>query len=148
MKKRILSLALLLMIGFTSTFANKVEEVNSKAVNAFKRDFAEAKDVKWESGKTYAKATFQLNGQVMFAYYNVSGEMMAITRNIVSSQLPISLFNELKQDYAQYWISDLFEMVSGNETNYYVTIENADAVIVLKSTDGTHWDLFRRERKA
>lgn len=148
MKKRILSLALLLMIGFTSTFANNVEEVNSKAVNAFKRDFVEAKDVKWESTKTYAKATFQLNGQVMFAYYNVSGEMLAITRNIVSSQLPISLFNELKQDYSQYWISDLFEMVSGNETNYYVTIENADAVIVLKSIDGAHWDIFRREKKA
>lgn len=148
MKKRILSLALLLMIGFTSTFANNVEEVNSKAVNAFKRDFAEAKDVKWESTKTYAKATFQLNGQVMFAYYNVSGEMLAITRNIVSSQLPIGLFNELKQDYASYWITDLFEMVSGNETNYYVTIENADAVIVLKSIDGIHWDSFRREKKA
>lgn len=148
MKKRILSLALLLMIGFTSTFANNVEEVNSKAVNAFKRDFAEAKDVKWENGKSFAKATFQLNGQVMFAYYNVSGEMLAITRNIVSSQLPIGLFNELKQDYSQFWITDLFEMVSGNETNYYVTIENADAVIVLKSIDGIHWDSFRREKKA
>lgn len=148
MKKRILSLALMLMVGLTSTFANNVEEVNSKALQSFKRDFTEAKDVKWETGKTFAKATFQMNGQVMFAYYNNSGEMLAITRNIVSSQLPISLFTELKQEYAQYWITDLFEMVNGNETNYYVTIENADAVVVLKSVDGLHWDLFRKEKKS
>lgn len=89
-----------------------------------------------------------MNGQVMFAYYNNSGEMLAITRNIVSSQLPISLFSELKQDYAQYWITDLFEMVNGNETSYYVTVENADAVVVLKSVDGLHWDLFRKEKKS
>lgn len=147
MKKLLFSAALMLMIGVSSSFANKIENVNQKVISSFQKDFAGAKDVKWESSKEYAKATFNLNGQVLFAYYSEGGEMIAMTRNIVSTQLPINLLNELKKDYSNFWISDLFEMATGNETAYYVTIENADFVIVLKSTDATSWELFKKDKK-
>ncbi|HEY6436764.1 MAG TPA: hypothetical protein VIY47_09240, partial [Ignavibacteriaceae bacterium] len=116
MKKSILSLALMLMIGLSSTFANNAEGVNQKVMNSFKKEFANAKDVKWEIGKEYVKATFTFNEQIMFAYYSENGEMLAMTRNIVSSQLPINLLNDLKKDYSSFWITDLFEMAAGNET--------------------------------
>jgi len=147
MKKVLFSLALLLIVGVGSSFANKIDNVNQKVISSFQKDFAAAKDVKWESSKDYAKATFNLNGAVMFAYYSESGEMIAMTRNIVSTQLPINLLTELKKDYSNYWISDLFEMATGNETAYYVTVENADHVLVLKSTDATSWKLFKKEKK-
>jgi len=116
MKKSILSLALMLMIGLSSTFANYAEGVNQKVMSSFNKEFANAKDVKWESGKDYVKATFTLNGQILFAYYSENGEMLAMTRNILSSQLPINLLNDLKKDYSSFWITDLFEMAAGNET--------------------------------
>jgi hypothetical protein len=147
MKKLLFSVALMLMIGVGSSFANKIETVNQKVISSFQKDFAGAKDVKWENSKEFAKATFNLNGQVLFAYYSENGEMIAMTRNIVSTQLPINLLNELKKDYSNFWISDLFEMATGNETAYYVTIENADFVIVLKSTDATSWEQFKKDKK-
>jgi len=147
MKKSILSLALMLMIGISSTFANNAEGVNQKVMSSFKKEFANAKDVKWESGKEYVKATFTLNGQILFAYYSESGEMLAMTRNIVSSQLPINLLNDLKKDYSSFWITDLFEMAAGNETAYYVTLESADSIIVLKSSDASNWEQFKKEKK-
>ncbi|MBC7848808.1 MAG: hypothetical protein H7Y31_03690 [Chitinophagaceae bacterium] len=147
MKKSILSVALMLMIGLSSTFANNAAGVNQKVINSFNKEFANAKDVKWESGKEYVKATFSFNGQIMFAYYSETGEMLAMTRNILSSQLPINLQSGLKKDYSNFWISDLFEMASGNETAYYVTLESADSIIVLKSNDGSNWDQFKKEKK-
>ena len=147
MKKSILSLALMLMIGITSTFANNAEGVNQKVMSSFKKEFANAKDVKWESGKEYVKATFTLNGQILFAYYSESGDMLAMTRNIVSSQLPINLLNDLKKDYSSFWITDLFEMAVGNETAYSVTLESADSIIVLKSSDASNWEQFKKEKK-
>lgn len=146
MKKTILSVALLISIG-VSSFANNTEGVNQKVTSSFVKDFNNAKDVKWENGKEFSKVTFTLNGQVMFAYYAANGEKLAMSRNIVSSQLPINLLTDLKKNYNEYWISDLFEMAAGNETSYYVTLENADAKLVLKSSDAANWDVFKKEKK-
>jgi len=147
MKKIILSMALMLMIGVSSTFANDAEGVNQKVINSFKKEFANAKDVKWESGKEYVKATFSLNGQILFAYYSEGGDMLAMTRNIQASQLPINLLNSVKRDFGSYWISDLFEMATGNETAYFVTLESASEIIVLKSVDSSNWEQFKKEKK-
>jgi hypothetical protein len=147
MKKSILSMALVLLLGVSSTFANDSEGVNQKVVNSFKKEFANAKDVKWESSKDYVKATFTLNGQVLFAYYSENGDMLAMTRNITSSQLPIVLLNDLKKEYSNFWITDLFEMAAGNETAYYVTLESADSIVVLKSNNSTSWEQFKKEKK-
>ncbi len=91
---------------------------------------------------------FTLNDQKLFAYYNAEGEFMAVTRFISSFQLPLNLQTSLKKSYRNYWISDLFEMASNEGTNYYVTFENADTKIVLKSTDGSSWSLYQKSKKA
>lgn len=147
MKKSILSMALVLLLGVSSTFANDSEGVNQKVASSFKKEFANAKDVKWETSKDYVKATFTLNGQVLFAYYSENGDMLAMTRNITSSQLPIVLLNDLKKEYSNFWITDLFEMAAGNETAYYVTLESADSIVVLKSNNSTSWEQFKKEKK-
>src|SRR3990170_7020955 len=99
MKKSILMWAMMLTMGLTSAFANNEETINQKAASSFKKDFATAQDVKWERSKDFVKATFKMNDQVMFAFYSEAGDLMAISRNIVSSQLPISLLADLKKNY-------------------------------------------------
>src|SRR5215207_3211974 len=107
MKKSILMWVMMLTMGLTSAFANNEETINQKAVSSFKKDFTNAQDVKWETNKEFVKATFKLNEQVMFAYYSPTGDLMAVTRNIVSGQLPISLLSNLKKSYNAYWITDV-----------------------------------------
>ena len=146
MKKTIFTLALSLILG-TASFANNDESINQKAVQSFKKEFAQAKDVSWQKAGDLVKATFTLNERVLFAYYNEAGDLMAITRNITTDLLPIALQTSLRKDYAGYWVSDLFEMVTGGQTNYYVTLENADHKIVMKSEDFGNWSNYRKERK-
>jgi len=147
MKKTILIWVLLLTVGLGSSFANKFENVNEQVISSFKKDFASAQDVSWEKSKEISKATFKLNDQVMFAYYAEDGNLLAVMRNIVSSQLPINLLSDLKKNYSTYWISDLFEMAADNSTAYYVTVQNGDQTIVLKSFGAAGWETFKKDKK-
>jgi hypothetical protein len=147
MKKMILSLAAVLMMGF-SVFANGNDDVATpQARNAFKKDFATASNIKWEQKSNFLKATFSLNGQILTAYYYTNGDLQAVVRNITSDQLPINLMTGLRRDYTAFWITDLFEISSDNQTTYYVTIENSDKKIVLKSDSLSSWEVYSKERK-
>jgi hypothetical protein len=147
MKKMILSLAAVMMMGF-SVFANgKDDVVTQDARDAFKKDFATASNIKWEQRNNFLKATFSFNGQILTAYYYTNGDLQAVVRNITSDQLPINLVTSLRRDYTAFWITDLFEISSDGQTTYYVTIENSDKKVVLKSDDLSSWQVYSKERK-
>ena len=149
MKHRILTLAFLLSITITSTFANTSNDAvkNYKAASAFKREFTQAQDVKWEEAKEYTKATFKLNDQIMVAYYSNTGVFLGVTRNITTSQLPLNLLNDVKKNHTKSWITDLFEITTDAETSYYITLEDADQTLVLKSVGSYGWSTFKKEKK-
>jgi len=147
MKKIVLIMSVVLMAGFSQAFADKGKDVNEQAAASFTKDFVAAKNASWEQHKKYAKVTFNLNGRIMFAYYsNESGHLMAVARNILSDQLPITLMTSMKNDYQGFWITDLFEMASDGQTNYYATLHNGSETVVLKST-GSDWNVYKTSEK-
>ena len=147
MKKIFLSLAAVALMGI-SAFANGNDEiVSQKTLAAFKSDFSNATHTTWEQKDGFIKATFSFNGQVLFAYYDNDGQLKAVVRNIVSDKLPLNLLTSLKNDYSDYWITDLFEISADNETTYYVTVENAGKKVVLKSDGSAYWNVFSKEKK-
>ena len=147
MKQTILAVATLITLSTGSAYANKGEDVSNTVISSFSHDFSSAKNVNWQKEKNYVKATFTLNEQVMYAYYNAQGEMIGAVRNILADQLPINLVTELRNGYNGYWITDLFEMASGGETTYYVTLESADQIIVLKSNGSNSWEVYQKTKK-
>ena len=143
MKKMILTLAI--AVSTLSAFAGE-ENVSPKALNAFKTEFNTAKEVEWTVGNDYYKATFVYNEKHVFAYYNENGELLGLTRYLSPDDLPISLQVNLKKNYQGYWISDLFEVAKNEGTAYYLTLENADTKIVLKSS-GNSWGEHNKIKK-
>lgn len=144
MKKIIITLAI--AISSFSAFASD-EPVSSTVLNAFNKEFAGVKDVQWTSADNYVRASFVFNGQNVAAFYGMDGELIAMTRNISSLELPISLQTSLKNQYKGYWISDLFEMSNHEGTSYYITVENADSRLVLKSSGNAKWSSFKKAAK-
>jgi hypothetical protein len=147
MKQTILAMAMMLMAGLTSAFAKDNEGINKQVTTSFSKDFVTASNVSWNKQKDYVKATFTLNNQVMFAYYNENGELIATARNILSEQLPINLMTSLKKDYSNYWISDLFELAADGQTSYYVTLENGDETLILQSSSFNGWSTYKKAKK-
>ena len=123
MKKMIVSLAI--TVSTLSAFAGDVN-VNQKVLDAFKTEFASAKEVEWTVGENYYKATFNYNGKYVFAFYSENGELIGLARYLSPVDLPLALQANLKKNYEGYWVSDLFEASKNDGTNYYITLENAD----------------------
>jgi hypothetical protein len=73
---------------------------------------------------------------------------LGVTRYISSGNLPINLQTSLKKSYDNYWISDLFEVAKYDNTSYYITLENADTKLVLKSNGGSNWSVYDKIRKS
>jgi hypothetical protein len=145
MKKMMLTLAI--VISTLSAFAVE-EKVNPKVLDAFKNEFNTAKEVEWTVGNTYYMATFTYNDKYVFAYYTVDGILLGLSHYISPAELPMALQNNLKKNYSDYWVSDLFEVAKNGKTEYYVTLENADKKIVLQSSGSNDWQGYRKIRKA
>jgi len=140
-----LTFALLLTLGVSTTFA--ANTTDNGGVNAsFRKDFKQAELLATDAGKDYTKFTFKMNGAVLYAFYNESGELLALTHNIKSSELPINLLMQIKRDHSDYWISDCFEIVTNGTTSYYITLENADTKLTLHSNEN-NWETYTRLNK-
>jgi hypothetical protein len=132
----------ILTAGLTNAFAN--EDINQNAVASFQKDFVTASNVSWQQSRNYVKATFNLNNKVMYAFYNYRGELMAVIHHILSNELPGDLESAVKKEYREYWVSDLFELSSDEQHLYFMTLENADATIVLKSDGSSGWKFYKK----
>lgn len=147
MKKTILFIVML--IGVTSmAMANGSGDEFGSASIALHRDFANAKNVSWENRNGFYKASFTYNNHILFAYFQAgNNELIAVSRNILTNELPIGLAKELQTKYsANFWVVDLFEIAADGQTNYYVTLENANEKIVLQSA-GSEWQLYKEIKK-
>jgi hypothetical protein len=147
MKKTFLSIALVLAAGISSTFANDNDGVSKSVKSSFSKDFKSATNVEWQQKSKFDKATFSFNNQIMFAYYDPTGMLLAVSRNISSENLPIKLQADLKNTYSNYWISDLFENAAHDVTTYYITLENADQKLILRSNDSNEWGVYQKINK-
>jgi hypothetical protein len=145
MKRLLVTLTVVFSLFSLSSFAGG--GVNSKVLASFNNTFKNATEVDWSVTQNIYKANFALNGQYAVAYFDETGQFIAVTRNISSTQLPIPLQANLKTRYEHYWISDLFEVANDEGTTYYVTLENADTKLVLKSS-GSSWSSFQKQRKS
>ncbi len=140
---------LTLAIAFStlSAFAGE-EEVSPKVLNAFNNEFKTAKEVEWTVGTNYYRATFTYNDKHVYAYYDVNGELLGLSRYVSPADLPLSLQGTLRNNYGAYWVSDLFEVANSEGTTYYATVENAETKLVLKASDGKNWNTYYKSKKA
>ena len=138
MKKKIVTIIALVMFIVTTSFANGID-VSKNALSVFSETFVKATDVKWEISDNYYRASFRLNGQSLSALLSEAGDLIAISRNILSTELPINLQVAFSKNYSGYWISDLAEYAIDGETRYYMTLENADRKIVLQNFGTYSW---------
>jgi len=146
-KKLVFAFALLLTVGITSSFAATTNDKTDVIKASFKKDFQKAELMNLEASPNYTRLTFKMNDMILFAFYSDNGDLLAVTRNIRSTQLPIQLLLDLKRDYANYWITDLFEFNGDGTNSYYVTVENSDSVITLRATGSDNWQIYNRKNK-
>jgi hypothetical protein len=148
MKRLVLTLTIALSLISLSSFKSADDSIApDAAIKSFKSAFKSATEVSWSITDDLYKANFSLNGQYVSAFYDAEGQMVALTKNLTSLELPIALQAKLKKNYEGYWISDLIEVAREEGTSYYITLENADSKLILKSS-GLDWSSYKKQRKS
>jgi hypothetical protein len=147
MKKVFIMLVLGAVLMANTAFAGGTNNVNEKVKAAFQKEFVHAKEVSWQQTDSYYKAVFKMNNDVLTAYFTGEGELMGVVRNLLSTELPINLQIALKNNYADYWVTDLFEFAKKNESGYFISLENAGQKITLQSGDGSNWNTYSKVKK-
>ncbi len=152
-KKLAFTVAMFVTVGLNSSFASDstnshlTDDSNSTIKASFHKDFHKAELLAFEPAKNYNKLTFKMNDIILFAFYSDKGELLAVSRNITSDKLPLQLMLDLKKDYTNYWITELFEINIDETNTYYVTVETADVRITLRSNGADNWEVFNKTTK-
>jgi hypothetical protein len=148
MKKTALITAFILLTAVTGLFAKDDDKINSAVRANFVKEFSTAKDVHWQLQKDYELAQFSLNGQILTAYYSHEAVLVALIHHIPMDHLPIFLMQEVKKSYNGYWVTDLFEAAADGDSHYYLTLENSDQVVKLRSAGSTYWTVEKTRKKS
>jgi hypothetical protein len=145
MKRLFLVLAISTLFA-SNSFADDIR-VSVPVLQSFNQSFKNATEISWSSAANYFKVHFKLNEEYASAFYDQDGKLIALIRNISSHQLPLSLQLAVKRDYEQFWITDLLEITNEQGTSYFLTVENANNKIVLRSTTESEWMVFKKTNK-
>ena len=145
MKKIFLTAALVCTAGLGMVFSQSAKSNDSYLPVTFKEHFAEANVVNLKKVKNYTEITFTINHEQLSVFYNADNRPFATSRNILSTQLPLALSDNLKRNYKNYWITGLMELAIDGHSAYYVTLENAAGKKIMKSDDFGQWMAFRPE---
>jgi hypothetical protein len=141
------TLFFVLMIVANAAIAEPKDTINENVRRSFNKEFSSARIINWNHTGKFVKARFVYRDQILLAYYSTDGKRIALKRNILSNNLPLSLLFSLKKNYSHYWIIDLFEMSFADHTSYFITLENSDRQMVLRSLNNGTWEIYSTKNK-
>ena len=146
MKKILIIPITILLALFSMSFAKPDDILNQRAVGSFQTEFKEASSVSWKQNEKFSVATFRLNDQILFAYYDPQGSLIALAHNMLTTSLPEGLGKELRKKYSGYWITDCFQLRDDEGIHYFVRIKNAATAQVLTSDGIESWTIYLRQK--
>ncbi|HET9744960.1 MAG TPA: hypothetical protein VFP97_04545 [Chitinophagaceae bacterium] len=142
MKKILVTIAIV-SLGLT-TFATAHSTIDPKIIAAFEKEFSFAKNVKWEIKQELAQVNFLLNEQAVTAWYNSDAVLVALARNLLYGQLPISVIKVLDKNYADAALFGIMEVMHNNEVHYQLTAETKRKTLLLKVTPAGNITIKKR----
>lgn len=145
--KTIITLFALLLTLTLSSFTRPADKISGPVNSSFQKEFKNARIISYEVSPSYTRLNFSMNDLVLSAFYSAKGELLAMTHNILTTQLPVKLMLGIKESYNDYWVTGLFEMNSKEENVYYLTLENANAKLALKSVNNASWEFYKKTNK-
>jgi hypothetical protein len=158
MKRLYIAVILLTSISLTS-FAggpagaiagkNKTKHVNNApsfvGIENFNRTFPQAVITEYKSKGDLTEVNFMWNGLQLMAFYSTEGELVATSRTIELTTLPVTAQLRLKADYSDYIPRQVIEFdATENGTSYYVSVVNVKTTLLLHVTADGMISVFKK----
>jgi opacity protein-like surface antigen len=144
--KKILFAALIAVSIVSGAFAQDNKKVSYRVLNAFTSEFNEASDVSWTSKPDFDRASFNLDGKQLSAFYTYSGEKIGVTEDVSFEALPSKAKKSMSKKYNGYSITETILFEGDRETAYFVAAENDARSVIFKVMDG-QVTVFKKKAK-
>jgi hypothetical protein len=158
--KTILLMTGMLLLAVTS-FAQEIAEaqVPASVVTAFKKDFPQATETKWEKKADTHTVKFKIGGVEHKGWLDSNGKLVKHKIDIKESELPAAVAAALKKEYSNFKVSGVYKMLEGNATTYEMDLKNDQEkweavfgedgkIIKKKKKDKSGKDKPAKEKKA
>lgn len=126
----------LLLFNF-SAFAQDItqRDVPSVILNHFQQNFPKAKDIEWEFKGELYKVEFEIGimGKDHDVWYDKNGSILKHKEEILSSELPETVKNNLNKLYPKHRIKDVKKITQGSDVQYELEAKHKFL--------GEEWDL-------
>jgi hypothetical protein len=141
MKKKIIQLTTAMVMTVSVMFAQDVKPIPSYVVKELETEFSNVSNLQWKTVDQFYKATFITDGRQLEVFYTFDGTLAAVSRRLTVDQLPLALIKQLKEKTTNHGVSDLFELLTDNGTEYFVTISNQKETKKFRS-EGSTWTRY------
>ncbi|HMO61921.1 MAG TPA: hypothetical protein PKC39_06720 [Ferruginibacter sp.] len=134
MKKLTIAFAALLLTT-TAVFAGDSNEttISTRVRSSFEKDFARAENATWDKKDGVYYVSFDVNQKRNEAAYTPAGELLAVSKVILRTEMPATVLRSVEQKFAGYNFSPTAtEITYEGETNYYMTVANEKHTLKLK----------------
>jgi hypothetical protein len=145
MKHLFIAFSFMACLFATTSFANDTK-TNPVILQSFYQTFTGATNVSATEVDGMTRISFTIDEETRYAYYNVSGDLLVVTKQLSISQLPKALQADLKKNYGSFFVSDVYEFTTDEKTEYYVVLDNGGDHLVLSSVS-SKWKIFTESHK-
>ncbi|MBZ0327106.1 MAG: PepSY-like domain-containing protein [Altibacter sp.] len=116
----------------------KTTEVPSTFTEGLLKVYPNATDIEWERNGNDYKVEFDSGKMEHEIWFNKTGDMVRVQKDITKKELPTALAEIIKRDYADYTIDDVESIFKDGVTTYIVELEKGwfEAIRITFSTTG------------
>jgi len=124
--------------------------VSYTVLNQFTADFADATNVVWIVNGDFQKADFISDNVKKTAFYNLSGEFVALTQDVDGKAIPAKAQKEIADDYKGYSVNEVIVIQNNTELNpdadetaYFVDLKSDTKEVLVKITPEAHVQFYK-----
>lgn len=130
--KKLFFAAAIALVSFVGTAFGKDANPGSRAKEAFAQKFNGAQQVTWSEIEGYDKAAFIIGGTRAEAYFTKDGELVGSVRNLIFSQLPLTVMQAVNNQFSGAAVTEITEVNNSEGTGYRIKFELKDKKYSVK----------------
>lgn len=102
----------------------KVSEVPSELTSNFEKEYLNATDIEWEKEMDYFKVEFDVDRMEHEIWYDASGKMMKMEKEMNETDLPQAVKSKISSSYTSFKIDDIEMNKKNDKITYKVELED------------------------
>src|SRR5580658_5839092 len=122
--RRTLLVATCLLTLSAGVFAEQHFTISDKLLQAFRKTFPDAMQVKWVESPDSYMVTFKQNDILTKVNYDKDGNFVSSIRYYSEKNLPITVIYRLEKEYAGKSVFGVTEVSTENGTEYFIKLQD------------------------